>query len=50
MLFDGALGWRPVAIAVTVAVALAAAVVPLAQTARRARTKASVAVRMPGVD
>ena len=50
MLFDGALGWHRVAIVVTVAVALAAAAVPFAQTVRRARTKASVGVRMPGID
>jgi Ca2+/H+ antiporter, TMEM165/GDT1 family len=45
MLFDGALGWRPVAIAVTAAVALAAAAVAASQTLRRRRTGASIAGR-----
>ena len=49
MLFDGALGWRSVAIAVTATVALAAAVaagsVRAAQTIRRRRTDVAVAAR-----
>ena len=41
MLFDSALGWRSVAIAVTVAVAVVAATVAAAQTLRRRRPEAS---------
>ena len=44
MLFDGALGWRSVAIAVIVAVALLAATLA-AQRLRRRRTEAPVAGR-----
>lgn len=40
MLFDGALGWRWVAVATTVTVAAACAAVVVAQTLRRARTRA----------
>ncbi|CDO85988.1 hypothetical protein AWC29_13655 [Mycobacterium triplex] len=47
MLFDGALGWRSVAIATTVAVALAAVSAATAQTLRRRRTEASFAGRSP---
>jgi len=51
MLFDGALGWRSVAIAVTATVALAAAVaagsVRAAQTIRRRRTEVAIAGRSP---
>jgi putative Ca2+/H+ antiporter (TMEM165/GDT1 family) len=51
MLFDGALGWRPVAIAVTAAVALAALVgaasVRAAQTIRRRRTDVAITARSP---
>jgi Ca2+/H+ antiporter, TMEM165/GDT1 family len=51
MLFDGALGWRSVAIAVTIAVALAAATVAMAirraQTLGRRRTEAPIAGRSP---
>jgi Ca2+/H+ antiporter, TMEM165/GDT1 family len=45
LLFDSALGWRSTAIAVTAAVALAAATVATAQTLRRRRTQASIAGR-----
>jgi putative Ca2+/H+ antiporter (TMEM165/GDT1 family) len=47
MLFDSALGWRSVAIAVTAAVALAAVPAATAQTLRRRRTEASLARRSP---
>jgi Ca2+/H+ antiporter, TMEM165/GDT1 family len=47
MLFDSALGWRPVAIAVTAAMALAAAIVATAQTLRRRRTEAAIAAGSP---
>ena len=51
MLFDGAFGWRPVAIAVTAAVALTALIgaasVKAAQTIRRRRTDAAIAGRSP---
>ena len=51
MLFDGALGWRPVAIAVTAAVALAslvgAASVRAAQTIRRRRTEVAIGGSSP---
>lgn len=45
MLLDGALGWPPVAIGVTAAVALAAAIVGTSQTLRRRRTEAAIAGR-----
>ncbi|CQD02379.1 transmembrane protein [Mycobacterium lentiflavum] len=47
MLFDGALGWRSVAIAATVAVALAAVSGAVAQTLRRRRIEGSYAERSP---
>ncbi|WP_025737838.1 TMEM165/GDT1 family protein [Mycobacterium genavense] len=47
MLFDGALGWRSVAIATTVAVALAAVSTATAQTLRRRRSDACLAGRPP---
>jgi hypothetical protein len=47
MLFDSALGWRSVAIAVIAAAALAAVTVATAQTLRRRRTGASFAGRSP---
>ncbi len=47
MLFDSALGWRPVAIAVTAVVALAAVTMAAAQTLRRRHTGASLAGRSP---
>jgi len=47
MLFDGALGWRWVAVAVTATVALAVATVATAQTLRRRRTAAPVADTSP---
>ncbi|MEE6136278.1 TMEM165/GDT1 family protein [Mycobacterium sp. 050128] len=47
MLFDGALGRRSVAIAVTAAVALAAVSAATAQTLRRRRIEASYAGRSP---
>jgi putative Ca2+/H+ antiporter (TMEM165/GDT1 family) len=49
MLFDGALGRRSVAIAVTATVALVAATVAAAQTLRRRRTHASSAERSADV-
>jgi putative Ca2+/H+ antiporter (TMEM165/GDT1 family) len=49
ILLDGALGWRPAAIAVTTTVALAVAVVGLAQTLRQRRTNASIARRSPEI-
>lgn len=49
MLFDGALGWRSAAIAVTVAVALTVASVAAAQTLRRHRKEAAPARRSPAV-
>jgi putative Ca2+/H+ antiporter (TMEM165/GDT1 family) len=49
MLFDSALGWRSVAIAVTAAVALATATVATAQTLRRRRTGAAIAGRSSDV-
>jgi Ca2+/H+ antiporter, TMEM165/GDT1 family len=49
MLFDSALGWRSVAIAVTAAVALTAATVATAQTLRRRRTEAAIVGRPPDV-
>ncbi|KLO25475.1 TMEM165/GDT1 family protein [Mycobacterium haemophilum] len=48
MLLDSALGWRPVAIGVTAAVALAAAIVGTSQTLRRRRTRAAIAGRPRG--
>jgi uncharacterized membrane protein YfcA len=42
MLFDSALGWRSVAIAVTVAVAMSAATMATAQTLRRRRRTAAL--------
>ena len=45
MLFDTALGMRPLAIAVTVAVALVAATVAASQTLRRRRQEAAIAGR-----
>ncbi len=47
MLFDSALGWPPVAIAVTAVVALAAVTTAVAQTLRRRHTGASLAGRSP---
>lgn len=47
MLFDSALGWRPVAIAVTAVVAPAAVTTAAAQTLRRRRTVVSLAGRSP---
>jgi Ca2+/H+ antiporter, TMEM165/GDT1 family len=47
MLFDSALGWRPVAIAVTAVAALAAVTTAAAQTLRRRRTVVSLAGRSP---
>ncbi len=47
MLFDSALGWRPVAIAVLAMVALAAITAATAQTLRRRRTGAFLAGRSP---
>jgi putative Ca2+/H+ antiporter (TMEM165/GDT1 family) len=47
MLFDSALGWRSVAIAVTAVVALAVVTAAAAQTLRRRRTGASLAGRSP---
>jgi len=47
MLFDSALGWRSVAIAVIAVVALAAVTAATAQTLRRRRTGASFAGRSP---
>jgi len=47
MLFDSALGWRPVAIAVIAVVALTAVTAATAQTLRRRRTGASFAGRSP---
>lgn len=47
MLFDSALGWRPVAIAVTAVVALAAVTAAASQTLRRRRTGVSLAGRSP---
>ncbi|WAJ47492.1 TMEM165/GDT1 family protein [Mycobacterium sp. Aquia_216] len=47
MLFDSALGWRSVAIAVTAAVALAAGSATTAQTLRRRHTEASFVGRSP---
>ena len=49
MLFDTALGLRPVAIGMTVAVALAAAAVAAAQTLRRRRKAAAPAGRSPDI-
>ncbi len=52
MLFDSALGWRPVAVAVTVAVALAALAVRAvgaSQTVRRRRTAPSTAATAPEI-
>jgi putative Ca2+/H+ antiporter (TMEM165/GDT1 family) len=52
ILFDSALGWRPVAIAVAVAVALAAAIAAVihrSQTSRRRRTRSAIAGRSPDV-
>jgi Ca2+/H+ antiporter, TMEM165/GDT1 family len=49
MLFDTALGLRPVAIAVTLAVALAAATVAAAQTLRRRRNEAAPVGRSPDI-
>ncbi len=48
MLFDSALGWRPVAIGVTAAVGLAAAAAT-AQTLRRRRRAAAITVKSPHV-
>ncbi|OBA64425.1 hypothetical protein A5647_02365 [Mycobacterium sp. 1100029.7] len=47
MLLDGALGWRPVAVAVTAVVALAAMTAAAAQTRRRRRTEHAFAGRSP---
>jgi Ca2+/H+ antiporter, TMEM165/GDT1 family len=47
MLFDSAMGWRPVAIAVIAVVALTALTAATAQTLRRRRTGASFAGRSP---
>ncbi len=47
MLFDSALGWRSVAIAVIAVVALAVVTAAAAQTLRRRRTGASFAGRSP---
>jgi putative Ca2+/H+ antiporter (TMEM165/GDT1 family) len=47
MLFDGALGWRSVAIAVIAVVALAVVTAATAQTLRRRRTGASFTGRSP---
>ncbi|WAC91735.1 TMEM165/GDT1 family protein [Mycobacterium sp. Aquia_213] len=47
MLFENALGWRPVAIAASVAMALAALSAATAQTLRRRHTEASIARRSP---
>jgi Ca2+/H+ antiporter, TMEM165/GDT1 family len=47
MLFDGALGWRSVAIAVTAAVAVAAVSAGATQTLRRRNSEASIARRSP---
>jgi Ca2+/H+ antiporter, TMEM165/GDT1 family len=49
ILFDSALGWRSVAIAVTAAVALSAATMATAQTLRRRRRAASTTGRSPDV-
>ena len=51
MLFDSALGWRPVAIAVTAAVALVGGrlAVAAAQTVRRRRTARSTAATAPEI-
>jgi Ca2+/H+ antiporter, TMEM165/GDT1 family len=47
MLFDGALGWRSVAVAVTAAVAVAAVSAGTTQTLRRRNSDASFARRSP---
>jgi Ca2+/H+ antiporter, TMEM165/GDT1 family len=47
MLFDSALGLRPVAIAVTAGLVLAAATAVATQTLRRRPTKASITERSP---
>lgn len=49
MLFDGVLGWRSAAIAVTVAVALTAVSVAAARTLRRHRKEAALAGRSPAI-
>jgi hypothetical protein len=49
MLFDGALGWRSVAIAAIAAVALAAATIATAQSLRRRRTEAPIGGRSPNI-
>lgn len=49
ILLDTALGWRPAAVAVTSAVALAAGAAAWAQTLRRRRTTASIAGRSPEI-
>ncbi|MEE2851100.1 MAG: TMEM165/GDT1 family protein [Actinomycetota bacterium] len=48
MLFDSALGWRWVAVAATIAVAVIAAVIAVAQTLRRRRTVAAIGAGRPG--
>ncbi|BAX95012.1 TMEM165/GDT1 family protein [Mycobacterium shigaense] len=49
ILFDAALGWRPVAVAVTSVLAVAAAAAAWAQTRRRRRTPAPIAGRSPEI-
>ncbi len=49
MLFDSALGWRPVAIAVAAAVVLAAAAAAASQTVRRRRMARSTAPTAPEI-
>ena len=49
MLFDSALGWRSVAIAVIASVALAVATMAAAQTLRRRRAEATIAGRSPDI-
>jgi hypothetical protein len=52
ILFDSALGWRPAAITVATAVALAAAIAAVihrSQTSRRRRTRAAIAGSSPDV-
>src|SRR5262249_45726496 len=48
MLFDSALGWRSIAIAVTAGVTLATAAATLAQTLRRQRIGVAIARRSSG--
>ena len=49
MLFDSALGWRSIAIAVIASVALAVATMAAAQTLRRRRAEATIAGRSPDI-